>query len=321
MIRSIINLLIATITGLLQGAADVKKLPVGGQAVIEGVIMKGPTHWGMAVRQPDGEIWTDRWPCAGWNKMTPWKYPVLRGVATMAEMLREGFKALSKSAEISLGEEEELTTKDIAISIVVSIIAVVGLFVALPMWLGDLFGTWYHLGAVGVNVVEGLVRGLVFVSYVAVIGLWSDIEEVLRYHGAEHKTINAFEAGSKMLPGYICRYSRIHPRCGTSFLVVVVAMSIVVFSFIGHGSVLWRIGSRVILLPVVIGLSYEIIRASAKWGKVGRAIMAPALSLQYLTTREPSKAQLEIALRSLETALNLSFTKDRPGRDQYSEPE
>ena len=239
----------------------------------------------------------------------------------MAEMLKEGFKALSKSAEIALGEEEELTTRDIVISVLVSIVAVVGLFVVLPMWIGDLFGSWYSLGSIGVNVTEGIARGIVFVGYVAVIGLWSDIEEVLRYHGAEHKTINAFEGGSRMLPGYICRYSRIHPRCGTSFLVVVVVMSIVVFSFIGHGSILWRIGSRIVLLPVVIGLSYEIIRASAKWGKVGRAIMAPALSLQYLTTREPSKAQLEIALKSLESALNLSFTKDRPGREQYCEPE
>lgn len=311
---------------LLAGASDrvsekacPETLPVGGQAVIEGVIMKGPSHWGMAVRQPDGDIWKDRWSCAGWDKKGIWKTPVFRGMATMAEMLREGFRALSRSAQIALGEEEELTSFDIAMSVLVAVVAVVGLFVALPLWIGDLFGGWFGLGHLGKNVVEGVARGLVFVSYVGCIGLWKDIREVLMYHGAEHKTINAFEAGSPMTVKRIGRYSRIHPRCGTSFLMVVVVMSILVFSLVGGGGVLWRLGSRVVLLPLVIGLSYEIIRSSAKWGSLGKSIMAPALSLQYLTTRIPTSRQLEVALSALESALDVSFLPDRPGRDLYRE--
>nr|WP_321503325.1 DUF1385 domain-containing protein [uncultured Dethiosulfovibrio sp.] len=296
-----------------------KSLPVGGQAVIEGVIMKGPSHWGMAVRKPEGDIFRDRWSCAGWDKKGIWSCPVLRGVATMAEMMREGFRALSRSAQIALGEEEELTTKDLVISVLVSIVAVVGLFVALPLWIGDLFGRWFDLGHVGRHAVEGLARGLVFVAYVGCIGLWKDIREVLMYHGAEHKTINAFEGGSPMTVKRIGSYSRIHPRCGTSFLMVVVVVSILVFSLAGGGGVLWRIGSRVVLLPLVVGLSYEIIRASSKWGSLGRSIMAPALSLQYLTTRVPSGAQIEVALRALESALNVKFTPDTPGRSVYGE--
>lgn len=296
-----------------------KSLPVGGQAVIEGVIMKGPSHWGMAVRKPEGDIFRDRWSCAGWDKKGIWSRPVLRGIATMAEMMREGFRALSRSAQIALGEEEELTTKDLVISVLVSIVAVVGLFVALPLWIGDLFGRWFDLGHLGRHAVEGLARGLVFVAYVGCIGLWKDIREVLMYHGAEHKTINAFEGGSPMTVKRIRSYSRIHPRCGTSFLMVVVVVSIVVFSLAGGGGVLWRIGSRVVLLPLVVGLSYEIIRASSKWGSLGRSIMAPALSLQYLTTRVPSGAQIEVALRALESALNVNFTPDTPGRSVYGE--
>lgn len=287
--------------------------------MIEGVIMKGPSHWGMAVRKPDGDVFNDRWPCAGWDKRGIWSRPVLRGVATMAEMLREGFRALSRSAQIALGEEEELTTKDLALSILVAVVAVVGLFVALPLWLGDLVGKWLELGHVGKNFVEGISRGCVFVIYVACIGLWKDIREVLMYHGAEHKTINAFEAGSPMTVKLIGRYSRIHPRCGTSFLMIVVVMSILVFSVVGGGGILWRLGSRVVLLPLVVGLSYEIIRASSRWGVVGRTLMAPALSLQYLTTRIPSSRQLEVALKALESALNVTFVPGRSGRNIYSE--
>ncbi|PIE54137.1 MAG: hypothetical protein CSA35_07645 [Dethiosulfovibrio peptidovorans] len=303
----------------MEAKADDVALPVGGQAVIEGVIMKGPSHWGMAVRCPDGGIWRDRWRCAGWDKRRPWNLPVLRGMATMAEMLREGFRALSRSAQIALGEEEELTTRDMLISILVAIVAVVALFVALPLWIGDLVGRWLELGHVGKNAVEGIARGLVFIAYVGCIGFWKDIREVLMYHGAEHKTINAFEAGVPMTILRIRRFSRIHPRCGTSFLLVVVVMSILVFSAIGGGGVLWRVGSRVVLLPLVVGLSYEIIRATARGGAVGRAIMAPALSLQYLTTRVPTPKQLQVALVSLESALNVTFVSDRPGRDIYRE--
>ncbi len=280
-----------------------KRMPVGGQAVIEGVLMKGPERWGLSVRKPDGEIENETWQSFSRTKRMPWKLPILRGVVTMVEMMTVGFRALNKSAQIAVGEEEKITPKEFLLSVLVAIGAVVGLFIALPLWLSDLAVASWGLTQTGKNVLEGCVRGLVFLTYVGGIGLWSEIRQVFRYHGAEHKTINAFESGAEMTPESISKFSRIHPRCGTSFLLIVVAVSIVVFSVAGSGSILWRIGSRIVLLPLVMGISYEIIKGASCAGLLGRILMAPAMSFQYLTTREPDVKQIEVALTSLETAL------------------
>jgi uncharacterized protein YqhQ len=286
-----------------------RRMPVGGQAVIEGVLMKGEKRWGLAVRGPDGEIVRENWPNSSRTNRYPWKLPLLRGFVTMAEMLGTGFRALSRSAEISLGgSEEELTKKDVFIAVVVGILAVVGLFIALPLWLSEKGAALLNLSPTGRNVLEGFLRGAVFVGYVAVIGLWEDIRQVFRYHGAEHKTINAFESaafanGEEMTPEFVAAQSRIHPRCGTSFLLIAILIGIAVFSVIGGGGILWRIGTRVLLLPLVVGISYEIIRLSSKSGFIGRCLMFPALSLQYLTTREPDLKQIEVAMVSLGIAL------------------
>ena len=189
------------------------------------------------------------------------------------------------------------------ITAAVAILAVVGLFIALPLWLSDLAVRAWGIGPLGKNILEGCARGIVFIAYVAGIGMWSEIRRVFSYHGAEHKTINAYEAGAEMTVAGIRNYSRIHPRCGTSFLLIVVAVSIVVFSLAGHGSILWRIGSRIVLLPLVMGISYEIIRGASCAGALGRVLMAPAMSFQYITTREPDESQIEVALASLEAAL------------------
>ena len=299
------------------GSTPEARLPIGGQAVIEGVLMKGPRQWGLAVRQPSGEIFKDRWANSSMTKRYPWKLPLLRGVVTMVEMMGVGFRALGKSAEIALEEtEEELTKKDLFIAIAIGIAAVVGLFIALPMWLGERTAAFFALSSAGRNALEGVARGAVFVGYVACIGLLKDIRQVFRYHGAEHKTINAYEKGNKvnkksgtdemkLQPEAIIRESRIHPRCGTSFLLVAILIGIAVFSVIGGGGILWRIGSRVALLPLVIGVSYEIIRLASKSGFVGWLLMSPMLSLQYLTTREPDLGQVEVALTSLNIALEL----------------
>jgi uncharacterized protein YqhQ len=296
----------------MRGTRKTRKIPVGGQAVIEGVLMKGENRWGLAVRRPDGEISKENWANSSRTKRYPWKLPLLRGFVTMAEMLGTGFRALSRSAEISLGDsEEELTKKDAAIAIVVGILAVVGLFVALPLWLSEKGAALLNLSATGRNVLEGLLRGVIFVGYVALIGLWEDIRQVFRYHGAEHKTINAFESGAlgeeeELTPEFVAGQSRIHPRCGTSFLLIAILISIAVFSAIGGGGIWWRIGTRVALLPLVIGISYEIIRLSSKpgiVGKCGKCLMFPVLSLQYLTTREPDMGQIEVAITSLGIAL------------------
>lgn len=298
-----IKRLIAALAVTLAKGPDDKRIPVGGQAVIEGVLMKGPSRWGLSVRRPDGGIETESWDVKSWTASMPWKLPLVRGVVTMAEMMTAGFRALDKSAQIAVGEDEKITFKEMAITVIVAVAAVVGLFVALPLWLSDRAAAAWELSAAGKNVIEGCLRGAVFIAYVAGIGLWSEIRQVFRYHGAEHKTINAYEAGASMTVENIKSYSRIHPRCGTSFLLIVVAVSILVFSAAGTGTLLWRIGSRVLMLPLVMGISYEIIKGASCAGHLGRFLMWPALSFQYLTTREPDMGQIEVALSSLETAL------------------
>ena len=156
----------------------------------------------------------------------------------------------------------------------------------------------------GVYTLEGIIRAIIFIGYVAIIGMWSDIKRVFAYHGAEHKTINAYESGMEMTPENIIKCSRIHPRCGTSFLLIAVIVSIAVFSLIARGGFLWRVTSRILLIPMVIGISYEVIRLAGNSGKIGRAIVFPFLSLQFLTTREPDIYQAEVALASLNTAMN-----------------
>ena len=293
-----------TAFNLFTDDAEERKIPVGGQAVIEGVLMKGKNLWGLAVRRPSGDIFTETWPNSSRTKRYPYKLPFIRGVVIMCEMMATGFKALSKSAEVALEEEEEkMTWKDILMAVILAVVAVGGLFIALPLWLaGYIAETPLY-----VNVMEGVLRAVIFIGYVAIIGMWKDIREVFKYHGAEHKTINAFEHGLKMTPENIMTCSRIHPRCGTSFLLIAVIVSIIIFSpvktLIAGESFILQVIARIILIPVVIGISYEIIKIASNSGKFGLCIIAPFLTLQFLTTREPNINQAEVALVSLDTAL------------------
>ena len=286
-------------------SADEKKIPVGGQAVIEGVLMKGKNLWGLAVRKPSGDIFSEHWPNSSRIERMPYKLPLIRGVVVMCEMMATGFKALSKSAEVALEETDEtMTFWDVLWAIAIAVAAVGGLFIALPLWVaGYLADTPLY-----VNITEGVLRAVIFIGYVAIIGLWKDIREVFKYHGAEHKTINAFEHGLKMTPENIMTCSRIHPRCGTSFLLIAVIVSIIIFSpvktLIAGESFALQVLARIILIPIVIGISYEIIKLASNSGKLGFCLIAPFLSLQYLTTREPDIKQAEVALISLNTALN-----------------
>ena len=300
-----LNMWFMIVMNLFASEAEIKKIPVGGQAVIEGVLMKGKNLWGLAVRRPAGDIFHENWPNSSRTERMPYKLPFIRGVVVMCEMMSTGFKALSRSAEVALEEtQEELTFKDILLSVVIAIVAVGGLFIALPLWLAGHIAT----APLYVNITEGVLRAVIFIGYVAVIGMWSDIKQVFRYHGAEHKTINAFEHGLKMTPENIMSCSRIHPRCGTSFLLIAVIVSIIIFSpiktMIAGESFALQVAARIILIPVVIGISYELIRLASNSGKVGLCVIAPFLSLQYLTTREPDIKQAEVALISLDTALN-----------------
>ena len=301
-----LNLLFMLAMNLFASEAEEnKKVPVGGQAVIEGVLMKGKNLWGLAVRRPSGDIFSENWPHSSRTQRMPYKLPFIRGFVIMCEMMATGFKALSRSAEVALEEEDEkMTFKDILLSIIIAIVAVGGLFIALPLWLAGYFAT----EQLYINITEGVLRAVIFIGYVAIIGLWSDIKEVFRYHGAEHKTINAFEKGFAMTPENIMKCSRIHPRCGTSFLLIAVIVSIIIFSpvkvLIAGESFMLQVLARIILIPVVIGISYEVIRLASVSGKIGLCVIAPFLTLQYLTTREPDIKQAEVALKSLDTALN-----------------
>jgi uncharacterized protein YqhQ len=228
-------------------------------------------------------------------------------------MMGSGFRALGKSAEVALEDsQEELTTRDLCLAIVVGVVAVVGLFVALPLWLSEVATDFFALSEIARNTLEGVLRAAVLVGYIAAIGSMKDIRQVFRYHGAEHKTVNAFETlapekPSDLTPQTIAAYSRIHPRCGTSFLLIAILIGAGVFSVVRANGLLWRIGSRVVLLPLVAGIAYEIIRFASKPGFVGRIfayLIYPTLCLQYLTTREPDLDQIEVALTSLEIALN-----------------
>jgi uncharacterized protein YqhQ len=279
-------------------------IPVGGQAVIEGVLMKGPRHWGLVIRKPDGSLWSAAWLESEWLKKRAWKWPVIRGFASMIEMMRTGFRALSISAEQALGEEENFTTAEMAFSVLFAVLMVGGLFIALPLWLSDMLTSRCGYSGAFKNVSEGAIRALVFIGYVAAVGLWKDIKRVFSYHGAEHKTINAYENGVPLDAESVAACSRIHRRCGTSFIIVVVVTSIFVFSFFGSGPIWERVLARIVLLPLVIGVSYEVIKGAAGSGAWGRYLMTPALSLQYLTTREPDPPMLEVAIQSLGIALD-----------------
>lgn len=281
-----------------------KKIPVGGQAVIEGVLMKGKNFWGLAVRRPSGEVFKESWPNSSRTEHFPYKLIFIRGVVVMCEMMAVGFRALSKSAEIALEDEDEkMTFKDILLAIGLAIFAVGGLFIALPLWLAGQLAT----EQLYINIIEGVMRAVIFIAYVAIIGLWPEIRDVFRYHGAEHKTINAFESGMEMTPENIMKCSRIHPRCGTSFLLIAVIVSIIIFSPVKtlttNESFILQVIARIILIPLVIGISYEIIKLASNSGKIGLCLISPFLTLQYLTTREPDIKQAEIALISLDTAL------------------
>ena len=302
----VMNMIISALISVSKSAAvdESKRIPVGGQAVIEGVLMKGPLHWGLVVRRQDGTLWTKAWFESKWIKKGAWKFPIIRGFASMAEMMRIGFSALSISAEQALGEEGSFSILEMAFTIICAIVMVVGFFVALPVWISDRLTHHASLSPVAKNIVEGAVRGLIFVTYVALVGLWKDIRRVFAYHGAEHKTINAYENDVPLNTSDVAACSRIHRRCGTSFMIIVVVVSIIVFSFFGRGPIWQRVALRVLLLPLVVGISYEVIKGASKSETWGKYLIMPALSLQFLTTREPDESMLEVAIKALNIALD-----------------
>lgn len=283
-----------------------KPCQYGGQAVIEGVMMKGPEKVAIAVRKANGEVLVDLKPVNSITKKYPiLKAPLVRGVVSLVESMVDGIKALTYSANQSLEEEEEeLSPKEMGFTLILSLGLGILLFVIAPTGLTKLVD---HLvpSIFMQNIIEGIIRITIFLLYIVAISRMKDIQRVFQYHGAEHKTIHAYEAGSPLIPAEVQKYSTLHPRCGTSFLLIVMVVSIFLFAFLGKQVLWWRFLSRVILMPVVAGISYEFIKYSGRHANssVMKILITPGLWLQKLTTRQPDDSQVEVAIKSLEAIL------------------
>ncbi len=284
---------------------------IGGQAVIEGVMMKSRHAWTVAVRDPRGEIHVKKERLRKLPRGL--KMPVTRGVVALYHALSIGIRALEFSASKAYDEQEEkpLGKVSIALTIGVSFLLGIGLFIVLPLYAAKLLGMAIpsiEESSVLFNLADGLVRVAVFLLYVVLIGLWGEIRRVFQYHGAEHKVIHAFENGKGLEVEHIKDFSPLHPRCGTSFLMIVMVISILVFSLIPQSwPFTYKLLARVVLIPLIAGVSYETLRLSARMSgnALVRLLVLPGLSLQRLTTREPDEGQIEVALRALTEALAL----------------
>jgi uncharacterized protein YqhQ len=284
--------------------------PIGGQAVLEGVMMRGVSTWAVAVRVPDGEVEVTSEPLVSWAKRHRiLRWPVIRGVVALGESLKIGFRALAISANAQLEEDEDGEKEEIgglmwSLTIALSLALAIGLFFVVPVsatslikdWLGSAFLFW---------LVEGILRTAIFIGYIVAISRLRDLRRVFEYHGAEHKTISCYESGDRLTPARAELYSRLHPRCGTSFLLIVMVLAIFVFAPIGLPEWYWLVLSRILGIPLIAGLSYEVIKWAGKnrnkrWV---RAVMWPGLMLQNLTTREPDREQLAVAIAALEAVL------------------
>ena len=281
-----------------------KCLMVGGQAVIEGVMMRGNGMVATAVRDAEGHITVDLHEAKSIGDKYPiFKKPLLRGVVALFESLIMGLKALSYSARMAGEEDEQLSDKELAGTMAFAIILAILLFVAIPTGAAKLFREITD-NPVFLNLMEGVLRLAIFLGYLFAISRMKDIYRVFQFHGAEHKTIHAYEHGGPLTVENVQKFSRFHPRCGTAFLLIVMIVSIFVFAFLGWPDVVTRILSRVLLLPVVAGLSYEVIRLAGKSkSPVVHAAILPGLWLQRLTTNEPGDEMVRTAIASLAAVL------------------
>jgi uncharacterized protein YqhQ len=289
---------------------------IGGQAVLEGVMMRGPSSWTLAVRKPDGKIAEHnakiRSPMA---RHRVFRLPVIRGVVALGESLAIGFRALAISANYAAQEtradgeeEEEVQTELSRASLFFAFAIAIGFALMLFKVTPALITSWLPIETTGwFVIVEGLIRVSFFIGYICLISLMPSLRRVFQYHGAEHKAINAFEAGEELTPEGVQRFSLIHPRCGTAFLLWVMVIAIFVFAFIGQPWWPYLILSRVLLLPVIAGLAYELIRFAGKHqrNRILMTLLAPGLWLQRLTTREPTLDQVEVSIRALREVLRL----------------
>jgi len=287
-------------------------MTVGGQAVLEGVMMRSPSSWAVAVRKPDGAIAQVCKPITSpMAKRRVYRLPIIRGIIALGESLAIGFRALAISAQYATGEEgedgevkTELTRGQLIFAFAISIGFAVMLFKVGPALITSRIG----LKSTGTFVVvEGLIRVGIFILYLFLISLLPDLRRVFQYHAAEHKAINAYEAGEDLTPERVQRFSLIHPRCGTAFLLWVMVIAIFVFAFFGRPPWYWLIATRILLLPVIAGIAYELIRFAGKHqdNRFLMTLLAPGLWLQRLTTRQPTLDQIEVSIRALREVLQV----------------
>ncbi len=280
-----------------------REVNYGGQAVMEGVMMRGPETMAVAVRQPDGEIVIHTEPLSAHiyaGRIS--KIPVLRALTSLWDVLVLGMRTLMFSANVALAEEEDIEFSGPVAwgTIAISLIIAVGLFFVGPLLLVGLIDRYIESSFLS-NVIEGVIRLAVFVAYIWVIGRIPDIARVFAFHGAEHKTINAYESGAELTVEEVAKHSTSHYRCGTAFLLSVMVISILIFSLLGRPPMVIRILSRIALIPLVAGVAYEYIRFTNRYrsNALIRALAKPNLALQSLTTREPDASMLEVAITAL----------------------
>lgn len=309
---------------------DANPTKMGGQAVMEGIMMKGADRTAIAVRRPDGTINIKEEPAKPKSKWA--KVPIIRGVVTFVDSLVTGTRTLMYSAQVleeAMPEEElEEPTKFekwlsehfsekgvfnflLYSSVVVALAVSLGIFVLLPTWAVGLSGRFIH-NAVALNLIEGVLRIIMFILYVALISQMNDIKRVFQFHGAEHQTIHCYENGLELKPENCMQFETLHPRCGTSFLMFVMIISLLLFSFLGWPNVWIRLLSRIILIPVVAGLSYEVLKwAGSSESMVVKILSVPGLLMQRLTTKIPDESQLEVAIVAVKACLSEEPPQER----------
>ncbi len=291
---------------------DKKKYNYGGQAVIEGVMIRGRSSVVTAVRRPQGDIAVDVKPAA--SAQTSWarRTPLVRGVVVLIEAMVLGIQTLMFSANVAMEEEDEkIPTKAIWGMILLSVVMAVGLFFIAPLFLTKLVNS-YLPNTLTFTVIEGVIRIAIFIGYLKIIGMMADVKRVFTYHGAEHKAVNAYEAGGPMEVENLKKYSRAHVRCGTSFLFFVLVIAIIVFTFTGRQTLWIMVLTRIVLLPVIMGLGYELIYFGARHtnNRLMKIILAPGLLLQSMTTAEPDDKQLEVAIAAMNKAVEVDKAEE-----------
>jgi uncharacterized protein YqhQ len=293
--------------------------PVGGQAVLEGVMMRGVSTWSVATRK-DGEIAVESHPVVSWTRRAKvLRWPVIRGVVALGQSMSIGFKALEVSANAQAPEDQEpISKRQWALTIVAALALAVGLFFVVPVVLTSLIKGWLGDSALLFWLVEGSVRTTIFLGYLALLSRQKDLRRLFQYHGAEHKVISCYEAGLPLTPANAQGFSRLHPRCGTSFLLVVMIVAIFVFAPVGLPAWYILLATRVIGVPLVTGLSFEVIKFAGR--NRGRAwvqlIIWPGMQLQKLTTREPGDEQVEVAIAALEAVLAVEDPRAASAEDR-----